>query len=125
MKGKLFGLTVSAATAIQLIKPVFAADFDITPPSGFRITNIGRVISAGFALLLVVAGLLAFVFLLLGGLQWITSGGDKAGLEGARNKIVHAIVGLIVVFSAWALTLLLQNFVGYTFFGGFDVQRPF
>ncbi len=95
-----------------------------TPPN-FRVTNLGKIISSVFAFLLIVAGLLAFAYLVIGGIQWITSGGDKAGLEAARNKIIHAIVGLIVVFSAWAITLLLQQFLGITILGNLSIPTAY
>lgn len=93
-------------------------NINVPSPPNFRITDFGKVISSTFAFLLIVAGLLAFAYLIIGGIQWITSGGDKAGLEAARNRIVHAIVGLIVVFSAWAITLLIQQFIGVSILGG-------
>lgn len=63
----------------------------------------------------IIAVLLALLFLIFGGFKWITSGGDKAGVEGARGMIVAALVGLVVVFlSYFLLTLLLQIFTGAT-----------
>ncbi|MBI3385909.1 hypothetical protein HY031_02365, partial [Candidatus Gottesmanbacteria bacterium] len=56
-------------------------------------------------------------------IKWITSGGDKAGMEEARNKITHAIVGLIIVGAAWAIMTLVQNFLGVTIIGG-SLQFP-
>jgi len=47
------------------------------------------------------AALLALIFLIWGGFKWITSGGDKAKVEAARNTIIAAIVGLIVAFLAY------------------------
>lgn len=122
--------STAAALSLQLVQPIFAQvekgpSIVISPPAGFKITEIGKLIQAGYGFLLIVAGLLAFAFLILGGIQWITSGGDKAGLEGARNKIIHAIVGLIVVFSAWAITLLVQQFIGYTILGNIQIPTPF
>lgn len=124
-KGRIF---LGSIVSLLLVKSALAVDsatIIVPQPAGFKITDLGRVISAAFALILFIAGLLAFVFLLLGGIQWITSGGDKAGLESARNKIIHAIVGLIVVFSAWAIVILIQNFLGYTILGPFNIPRPF
>lgn len=99
---------------------VYAADPTITigQPSNIKIGDLGSLISALVGTLLIVAALLAFFYLILGGIQWITSGGDKAGMEAARNKITHAIVGLIIVGAAWAVMLLVQNFLGITVIGG-------
>lgn len=105
---------------------VLAADLSIqqTNTGGMvQITQLGQLISALVGTLLIVAALLAFFFLILGGIQWITSGGDKAGMEAARNKITHAIVGLIIVGAAWVIMILVQNFIGIQVIGR-DVTLP-
>lgn len=107
---------------------VFAADPSITinQPSNIKIADVGQLISAGVGTLLIIAALLAFFYLILGGIQWITSGGDKAGMEAARNKITHAIVGLIIVGAAWAIMLLVQNFLGVSIIGGtLNFPKPY
>ena len=50
--------------------------------------------------------------LVIGGIKWILSGGDKAHTEGARNQITAALVGLVIVFSAWAIIQLINTFFG-------------
>jgi len=107
---------------------VFAADPSITinQPGNIKISDVGQLISALVGTLLIIAALLAFFFLILGGIQWITSGGDKAGMEAARNKITHAIVGLIIVGAAWAIMLLVQNFLGVSIIGGtLNFPKPY
>lgn len=106
---------------------VYAADMTITQNTNlFKITDVGQLISAAVGVLLILAALIAFLFLILGGIQWITSGGDKAGMEAARNKITHAIVGLIIVGAAWAIMSLVQNFLGVSIIGnGLDLPKPY
>lgn len=70
------------------------------------------LLKAGINLILVIAGLVAFLFLLWGGLQWILAGGDKDGTEKARKRITAALVGLVIVFAAYAIILLVQGFLG-------------
>ena len=60
-----------------------------------------------------VAALTLFVYLIWGGVDWITSGGDKGKVEGARNKITQAIIGMVVLASAVAIFSLIQNFFGF------------
>jgi hypothetical protein len=55
-----------------------------------------------------VSGVVSFIFLLWGGLQWIMAGGDKEGTEKARKKITSALIGLAIVFSAYALLYILR-----------------
>ena len=103
---------------MDFIQKVYAqATINIPQPTNVKIGNIGTLISALVGVLLILAALMAFFFLILGGIQWITSGGDKAGMEAARNKITHAVVGLIIVGAAWAVMILLQNFLGVTIIG--------
>jgi hypothetical protein len=59
-----------------------------------------------------VAGVASFVILLWGGLQWILAGGDKEGTEKARKKITAALIGLAIVFSAYALLYILRVLFG-------------
>jgi hypothetical protein len=65
--------------------------------------------------IMIIGFLLAFFILLSGGISWITAGGDKAQLENARNKIINAIIGLIVVAAVWAVMALIAPFLGLTF----------
>jgi hypothetical protein len=96
----------------------------VPPPENVPAVEIGNVISAVVGILLVIAAVLAFLYLILGGIQWITSGGDKSGMEAARNKITAAIVGLIIVAAAWAIMLLIGRFVGFDLLGSGGVTLP-
>lgn len=58
-------------------------------------------------------GMIYFFFrLLLGAIDWIGSGGDKAKTESARGKISGAIIGLLFLFSTFALTVLIEGIFG-------------
>ncbi len=60
-----------------------------------------------------VIGILIFFFVMIAGaIQWITSGGDKAAIEGARGKIVNAIVGIVILFALFAIIGVIENFFG-------------
>lgn len=109
---------------MPFVNRVYAQDIVIPTPEKVRITNIGQLISALVGTLLIIAALLAFLYLILGGISWITSGGDKAAMEAARNKITHAIVGLIIVGAAWAIMVLVQSFLGIEVIGGSGVNLP-
>jgi len=87
----------------------------ITPSAGFAKVGeytLSNMLSTGITLLLIVAGIIFFVYLILGGIKWMTSGGDKASTEGARNQITAALIGLVIVFSAWAIVTLVGSVFG-------------
>lgn len=100
----------------QIINPVLPPQIGSGGSSQGGIV-IGQFISNIISAFLIVAFLTTLIYLLTGAFHWITSSGDKGNLENARNKIIHALVGLIVVASVWAIATLVGQFVGL------DIQR--
>ena len=80
--------------------------------------TIGGILSGAISLVLVVAAIVFFFMLVIGGIKWILSGGDKGQTEAARNQITAALVGLVIVFAAWAIATLIGNLFGVTIFTG-------
>jgi|SRR3989338_440553 len=78
----------------------------------FNIDSFGGIISTVVTVLFVIAVVIALAFLIWGGIKWILSGGDKSAVEGARNTIVAAIVGLIIVFLAYFILNIVLGFFG-------------
>lgn len=74
-------------------------------------TDLGGILGFIVTIAFIAAVIIALGFLILGGIKWITSGGDKTGVEAARNQIIAAVIGLIVVFlSFFILNLVLGLF---------------
>ena len=78
---------------------------------------LDKTIPSIMTFLFVGASLLALGFLIYGGIKWITSGGDKAGVESARNTIVYAIIGLIIVFFSFAIVNTIGEIFGVKLLG--------
>lgn len=57
--------------------------------------------------LLFVVGAAAIIMIIWGGIKYVTSGGDSAGVTSAKNTILYAVIGLIVAVLAYTLV----NFV--------------
>ena len=63
--------------------------------------------------LVLIVGVVVFFFMLvIGAIQWISSGGDKNGLEGAKGKITAALIGIVVLFSVFAIIKAIETFFG-------------
>lgn len=58
----------------------------------------------------VVGTLIFFFMIIIGAIQWISSGGDKQALEGARGKLTNAVIGIIILFASFALIKLIEGF---------------
>jgi cytochrome bd-type quinol oxidase subunit 2 len=55
----------------------------------------------------VIVGVTAVIMIIVGGFRYITSGGSDASVTSAKNTILYAIIGLIIV----ALSQLIVRFV--------------
>ena len=110
----LISSSVSAQDAVG------AGDINLTPAgyTGVSDLTIAGIISGLVILVLVIAALLAFFFLIYGGIKWITSGGDKEQTAAAQSTLTSAIIGLAIVFSTWAIISLIETFLGISIFGG-------
>jgi len=51
-------------------------------------------------------GILFLVLMIAGGLLWMAAGGDESKVTKAKEIIMAAIIGLVIVFSAYAITKL-------------------
>ena len=70
-------------------------------------TVIGTVIKAGLGLV----GMIFLVLMLYAGAIWMIARGDEARVEKAKETIIAAIIGIIIVVGAYAIT----NFVVTSF----------
>lgn len=101
---------------------VLAADEDLInlQPGGVfpSIQNLtaGGLIGGFIKLAMVIAAVVFFLILIVGGIRWIISGGDKQQTENARGQITAALVGLVIVFGAWAIAQLIGTFFGINIF---------
>src|SRR3989344_2836955 len=89
--------------ALLAIPAVVFAQEKIVPSNIAGIDNVLTIIRAVIRFILVVAFILAFIFLLIGGIRWITAGGDEKGVASARNMITAALIGLVIVLVSYAL----------------------
>lgn len=90
------------------------ATIDLKPKTG-NFADLGgltfpQIISGLIRFTVVIAAIVFFFILVIGGIKWIASGGDKGKTEEARNQITAALVGLVIVFAAWAIVALINVF---------------
>ena len=105
IKNLLAGMVIAAENTIDI------------RPKGKEFGRLGEltvpnIVSGAIRLILVVAALVAFVFLIIGGIRWVTSGGDKEKTTRAQQTLTAALVGLVIVFASWAIIKLIETFFG-------------
>lgn len=111
LKKALIIFSLLAISASQAVAQE-GGTISVTQPSQVTFTNLGSLIGGGVGLAIIGALLIAFAFLIIGGIKWIVSGGDKAQVEEARNQITNALIGLAIVAAAWAIMRLIGFFFG-------------
>jgi hypothetical protein len=125
-------LFLSLSLSLFFALPSFAQVLDICPTSGGQANSFNplctsltgtdapkKIIGFVITLMFVIAVVLALFFLIWGGIKWILSGGDKGGVEAARNTIIAAVIGLAVTFAAY---FILNVVIGF-FLPGFSLSN--
>ncbi len=119
---KGLGFILGTISSLSVTVAVFAqTKIDLAPPKGaIASVEVEKIPQFIITLLFVVGIVIALAFLIYGGIKWIISGGDKANVDAARKHIVAAIIGLVIVVTAFVIL----NFVFQILFGsGFDLAN--
>ena len=117
MKKLLIAALVSlgiVVTPLAIDAPVFAnAKSEVT--SGISSVNDGNstdlpsFITNIVNILLFLAGAVAVIVLIIGGIRYVISSGDSGQVQSAKNTILYAVVGLVVVIMAYAIVNFVIN----------------
>ena len=112
---KLASSTTAFAMVLSMVKSAYAQAATLPTRGGaYGFSSIDSAIRSVVNLVFFFALVLVLIYLLWGGIQWITAGGDKSGLDSARGKITGAVVGIIIVSVAFAVYQLMLTFIGST-----------
>jgi hypothetical protein len=78
------------------VNPSSAGDQGCTAVSGTgdRLTNLIKLV---INIISIIVAVVAVIMIIFGGLKYITSGGESSNVSGAKNTILYAIIGLVVV----------------------------
>jgi hypothetical protein len=96
---------------MHLVKDVLAAEIETSNgiPTLRGLEGLfANVVSAILAL----SGVVLFVMLIMGGIKFISSGGDPKGLEEAKKTLTSALIGMLLVASAYLILALIERFTG-------------
>ncbi len=74
--------------------------------------NLGNVVSRAINYAIIIAGIGLFGFLISGGFDLLTSGGNPEGIKKGSNKIVYALVGFIIVLSTYFILQIAELLFG-------------
>lgn len=108
------GSLAYAQTADELIQQGLCAGADLKLTDGNcqatgddGVERVNRAIRKLINTLSLIVGIVAVVMIIIGGLRYVTSGGSDTNVTSAKNTILYAIIGLIIV----ALAQIMVRFV--------------
>lgn len=99
------GLTCGTELNPANITGTSPADCTVSP--GNASDKVGDIVRLIINIFSWIVGVIAVIMIIVGGLKYITSGGDSGNVTGAKNTILYAVVGLVVV----ALAQFIVRFV--------------
>jgi len=114
MKRIYTSTSIAAASLLLSATPAFAATVQVGNPfPQLADLSIGGILTFIINAAFVIAAILTLIYLIWGGINWITSGGDSEAVGAARNRIIAALIGLIIVILAYfILDFVLSELIG-------------
>lgn len=99
------------------------AEFDVNAVNGTGTPNctaggadagatFNRIVSLIINIFSLIVGVIAVIMIIVGGLKYITSGGDSGNISSAKNTILYAVIGLVVVALAQFVVRFVLQKVG-------------
>jgi len=74
--------------------------------------TLTTILSNTFGVLTLVGGMMFIIFFIMGGLQWVSSGGEKEKVEKAKKQMTNAAIGLIVVVASYSIAFIIGKVLG-------------
>lgn len=115
MKNKY--LTILLATIASTIAPFIAKAVDavdLGPPGNFGPgqRNLPSLIKYVTGWVLGIAGALAILFIIISGIQYLVSAGNKDMVEKAKKGLTAAITGLVIILCAYIIATTVATILG-------------
>lgn len=130
LKSKLLIIVAALTMAVPVIVPVQASAATCTGigsyinqgansavgNSGGCTTTSGSITSGVEALakkviniFSIIVGVISVIMIIYAGLRYITSGGESGGVSGAKNTLLYAVIGLIIVVLAQVIVRIVLS----------------
>ena len=111
-------ITLSLKRGLKYSIPRFPTAFAILDlgqielSSPAKLSDLTIVFGNIISFLAPIAAVAFLVMLIVGGFQFLTSGGDAKAVGAARTTLTYAIIGIILVVASWLILLIIGNITG-------------
>ena len=88
----------------EIVNKALSPNIPQTPGGGlaFYIATLWQTV-------ITVGGIAFIIYLVWGGIEYLTSGGDKARIDDAQKKITSSVIGVVILISSYAITYFIQQ----------------
>ncbi len=114
---KKFISALSIASYLAIAPSAFAATISTCASNGqfsalcaFDASSFSTIVGTVIQLIFAIAIIVALLYLIWGGFKWLTSGGDKQAVASAREHIIAALIGLVIIFLSYFILNILVGF---------------
>ena len=107
-------MAMTAVLAAGLAPFVASAQFVVPDTDNTGLpndTSINDFIIRIINILLGVVGIIAVLFLIIGGFRYVTAGGNEESAESGKKTIINAIIGIIIVILAFVIVRVVATAV--------------
>lgn len=107
----LLGLSLPLLSKAALLNPSDCPSTYLTCADANTKDLVIRIIN----ILLSVAGLIAVLFIIIGGFQYITSGGNEELAERGKKNLQNAIIGVVIIILSFVIVRVISNTLSGTY----------
>ena len=108
---KIFLKLISQIILLALLLPNFSLaaiplNLDYPKFGGFDLKvnqDLNQIVAWFYYFIISIAGISAFVMLVWGGFEWMTSAGSPARISSAKDRISSALLGLLLILASWLI----------------------
>lgn len=109
----LIGTTLAPATYGLNAKEEVCSGLDETAGTTGCGADTGRsvpeLVGSIISILMYVVGAISVIMIIIGGVRYVLSNGDSNGVQGAKNTILYALVGLVIAIFAQVIVAFVIN----------------
>ncbi len=96
---------LNTTVGVGKLKTAFNVDGVGNDANGFLSSRLGVIIGS----ILSFIGVIFMLLIIYGGILWMTAMGKENQVEKAKNIIIQAVIGLVIVLAAYAITSFIGN----------------
>jgi|SRR3989344_2473262 len=111
-KSQVVQIGATVVTSLVALAPVAFAQFQLPYSGNTNLPNdssLSGLIMRIINIALGVAGLVAVLFLIIGGFRYITAAGNEETAEQAKKIIINAIIGVVVIILSFVIVRVISN----------------